>query len=204
LLREVALDVDRRLRRYEPTIPEGGAFQCSLQRLAGALKSGRPELGRIIRMRLVEREAESREPAPPLAFAGSPPRGAIPLVPSTSLSGLGVSPGVVEGRVRIVHGVLPPAIEPGDVLVVPALDPALTPLAGIAGAVIAELGGVLSVGAELARELALPCVMGVTDAALQLRDGERVRVDGERGTVLRLELALDAAAQPLPLTQAHP
>jgi pyruvate,water dikinase len=203
LLREVALDVDRRLRRYEPAIPEGGAFQCSLQRLAGALKSGRPELGRIIRMRLVEREAESREPAPPLAFAGSPPRGAIPLVPSASLSGIGVSPGVVEGRVRIVHGVLPSAIEPGDVLVVPAFDPALTPLCGIAGAVIAELGGVLSVGAELARELALPCVMGVTDAALRLRDGERVRVDGERGTVLRMELALDAAAQPLPLTQAH-
>jgi pyruvate,water dikinase len=142
-------------------------------------------------MRLAERDAESLEPAPPLAFAGSPPRGPIPILPAASLQGLGVSPGVVEGRARIVTGVLPSAIEPGDVLVVPVLDPALAPLAGIAGAWVAELGGVLSPGAELARELALPCVAGVAEAALHLRDGERVRVDGERGTVQRLEVPGD-------------
>ncbi|HZO14956.1 MAG TPA: PEP-utilizing enzyme, partial [Polyangiaceae bacterium] len=194
LLRAVTVDIDRRLRRIDPAIVEGGAYHCSAERLAGAMKSGRPELTRIIRMRSTERAAESLEPAPPLAFAGSPPRGAIPLLPTTQLYGLGVSPGVIEGRARLVHGVLPDAVHPGEVLVVSALDPALAPLVAISGAVVAELGGIVSSGAELARELAVPCVTGVADAALHLRDGERLRVDGERGTIQRLELSTSVEA----------
>jgi pyruvate,water dikinase len=187
-LRLVVLDVDRRLRRLEPSLPPGGAFHCSADRLAKAFKSGRPELGRIIRMRVVEREESSREPVPPAAFAGSPPRTGIPVVPSPQLEGFGVSPGVVEGRVRIMHRALPERLDPGDVLVTTALDPAMAPLCTLAGAVVSEVGGALSLGAELARELSLPAVMSVHDARLQLVEGERVRVDGTRGVIERLEV----------------
>jgi rifampicin phosphotransferase len=188
LLRRVVLDIDRRLRRIDPSVPPGGAFHCSAARLAGALKSGRPELSRVIRMRMVEREEERREPAPPSSFVASPPRGGIPIPVTATLEALGVSAGVTEGRARVVRGVLPDAMDQGDVLVIRALDPALAPLCVMAGAVVAEAGGAQSLGAQLARELGLPCVMSAHNAVLTIVDGERLRVDGLRGTVQRLDL----------------
>jgi phosphohistidine swiveling domain-containing protein len=188
LMRRVVLDIDRRLRRIDPSVPPGGAFHCSAARLAGALKSGRPELARVIRMRIVEREEGRREPAPPPSFLASPPRGGIPISLAPTLEALGVSAGVTEGRARVVRGVLPDAMEPGEVLVLRTLDPALAPLCAMAGAVVAEVGGAQSLGAQLARELGLPCVMSAHDAVLSIVDGERLRVDGSRGTVQRLDM----------------
>ncbi len=192
LLRRVVLDIDRRLRRIDPTVVELGTFHCSAARLAGALKSGRPELSRLIRMRMVEREQTSHDPAPPLSFVASPPRGAIPIVPATTLRGLGVSPGVVEGRVRVVYGPFPETLAAGEILVGAAFDAAMSPLCLVAGGFISETGGALTMGAETARELRMPFVAGVEGASLHLEDGERVRIDGTAGTVQRL----DAPAAP--------
>ncbi|HHH30035.1 MAG TPA: hypothetical protein ENK57_17055, partial [Polyangiaceae bacterium] len=175
LMRHVVVDIDRRLRRLDPTISSKGAFHCSAARLAKSFKSGRPELARVIRMRDVEREQHAAEPAPPISFVSSPPRGGIPVVPSATLAGVGVSAGVAEGRVRLVHGVLPDALARGDILVVTTFDSALSPLCLAAGGIISEAGGTLSLGAEAARELAIPAVMSVAGASLHLRDGERVR-----------------------------
>ena len=146
-------------------------------------------------MREVEREQHAREPAPPISFVASPPRGGIPVVPTATLEGVGVSSGVAEGRVRIMHGVLPDALERGDILCATTLDPAIAPLCLVAGGIISEAGGTLSLGAEAARELAIPAVMSVAGASLHLRDGERVRIDGARGVIQRLDL-VDRAGPP--------
>lgn len=188
LVRGVVLDIDRRLRRIDPTIAPLGTFHCSAARLAGSLKSGRPELSRIIRMRVAEREQMSGEAAPPLSFVASPPRGAIPIVSEATLRGIGVSPGVVEGRVRLVHGAFPTKVERGDILVGAAFDPAMSPLCLVAGGFVAETGGALTVGAESAREMSMPFVSSVEAALLHLGDGERVRIDGTAGTVQRLDM----------------
>ncbi|MEV4163764.1 PEP-utilizing enzyme [Nonomuraea dietziae] len=37
--------------------------------------------------------------------------------------------------------------------------------------------------AEFARELGSPAVVGTGDATTRIKDGDRVRADGERGTV---------------------
>jgi rifampicin phosphotransferase len=198
--RRVALDIDRRLRRIDRSLPVDGTFHCSAARLRAALKTGRPELERVIRMRLLEREAQSREPAPPLAFVASPPRGGIPLVHTHELSGIGVSPGVVEGRVRRVAEVLPERLEANDVLVVSRFEAAHAPLGLACAGVIAEAGGMSSPGAEALRELAVPAAFSVAHAVLLLADGERVRLDGDRGTVSRLEVARET---PLTLRPQH-
>lgn len=187
LVRRVVLDIDRRLRRIDPSLVEHGTFHCSATRLANSLKSGRPELSRVIRMRVVEREQMSKEPAPPLSFVASPPRGAIPIVAESTLRGIGISPGVVEGRVRLVHGAWPERIEKGDILVGASLDAAMSPLCLVAGGFVAETGGALTIGAETAREMAMPFVSSVEGALLHLEDGERVRVDGTTGVVQRLD-----------------
>jgi pyruvate,water dikinase len=188
IVRHVARDIDRRLRRIDVSCPEGGAFECSLERLAGSFKSGRPELLRIIKMRRAERALQDAEPVPPLSFVGSPPRIGTPLpAPVDALRGIGVSPGVIDGSAIIATNDLPSRVHRDDILVVPSLDLALAPLYFLAGAVASEAGGVLSPGAEALRELAVPAVASLEDARLVLARGERLRLDGEHGTLQRLD-----------------
>ncbi len=193
-LRRVVLDIDRRLRRIDPSIPKDGAFACSAARLVAALKSGRPELKRVIAMRRVEQAQQALEPAPPLSFVGAPPRGGIPIHDSATLAGLGVSPGVVDGRARLLGAALPVELGPDDVLIVPRLDPALVALYRLAGAVVTETGGALSMAAEAARELGVVVVASVQEASLHIAAGERLRVDGGRGSVQRLDALVEPSS----------
>ena len=50
-----------------------------------------------------------------------------------------------------------------------------------------ETGGVLSHGAIVAREFGLPAVAGLPGVTQRLKTGQMVRVDGGKGTVMRLE-----------------
>ena len=59
----------------------------------------------------------------------------------------------------------------------------LAPLFGIAGGVIAEMGGTLSHGAIIAREYGIPTVANVRGARALLKDGQIVRLDAGAGTV---------------------
>ena len=99
------------------------------------------------------------------------------------LVGLGVSRGVVTGQVRILRALDPEALRPGEILVARATDPGWTPLFHRAGGLVTELGGMLSHGAVVARELGLPAVVNLPGATRLLRDGVVVTVDGGRGIV---------------------
>jgi pyruvate,water dikinase len=105
----------------------------------------------------------------------------------TTLVGTGVSPGVVEGRVRVVHDPSGVSLDAGEVLVCPSSDPAWTPLFSVASGLVTEVGGRLTHGSLVAREYGLPAVVSVPDATTRLREGQRVRVDGTRGTVEMLD-----------------
>jgi len=103
-------------------------------------------------------------------------------------SGVPGSPGVVEGTIFIVRGTEDFGRMPaGAVLVARTTNPAWTPLFYRASAAITESGGPLSHGAVTARELGLPAVMSVRGVLQWLRDGDRVRVDGQRGRVQKLD-----------------
>ncbi len=97
------------------------------------------------------------------------------------------SPGVAEGTVCVVHDASEfNKLRSGDVLVAPYTNPAWTPLFQRAAAVIVDAGGAGSHAAIVAREYGIPAVMGTAHATSQLRDGERVRVDGNQGLVFDL------------------
>jgi pyruvate,water dikinase len=66
-------------------------------------------------------------------------------------------------------------------------DVGLAPLLFWCGALISDSGSALSHAAVVARELGVPAVLGTLDASTLLRDGETVRVDGDRGIVERLD-----------------
>jgi pyruvate,water dikinase len=102
----------------------------------------------------------------------------------TTVTGLGVSPGLVDGRVRVVHSATAETdIEPGDVLVCPTTDPSWLGLMTVAAAMVIDIGAMTSHGAIVARELGVPCVIGTGNGTSALHDGDRVRVDGSRGVV---------------------
>ncbi|HMV65943.1 MAG TPA: PEP-utilizing enzyme, partial [Myxococcota bacterium] len=88
--------------------------------------------------------------------------------------GLALSPGRAEGVVSSA---------PGGVRVLRALDSGDAPTLIGAAAVVVELGGVLSHGAVLARELGVPMVGDVAGAVGALPLGARVGVDGSQGRV---------------------
>jgi pyruvate,water dikinase len=105
---------------------------------------------------------------------------------NTLLRGIPGSPGVAEGPVRIVRDSAEfGELRPGDVLVAPYTNPAWTPLFERAAAVAVDSGGPTSHAAIVAREYGIPAVMATVDGTRRLADGQRVRVDGTAGLVLR-------------------
>ncbi len=110
------------------------------------------------------------------------------------LSGFPISIGTVSGPVRLVQS---PAdwskVDPGDIIVTPVIDPGMAPLFGMAGGLIAEMGGTLSHGAIIAREFGLPTVANVEGAMTRLTEGQVVEIDAGAGTI-RLETQSFGAA----------
>ncbi|KRE82149.1 pyruvate kinase [Arthrobacter sp. Soil763] len=103
--------------------------------------------------------------------------------PSDALAGTPASAGTATGTVRVVLDPVGARLEPGEILVAPSTDPGWTPLFMTAGALVMEMGGVISHGAVVAREYGIPAVVGLPEATLRLRTGQRVTVDGAAGTV---------------------
>ena len=81
-------------------------------------------------------------------------------------------------------------VQPGEVLVAPSTDPGWTPLFLTAGALVMEMGGMMSHGAVVAREYGIPAVVGVPDATSRIATGDHVTVDGSAGTVAKEEAAV--------------
>jgi pyruvate, water dikinase len=104
-----------------------------------------------------------------------------------TLSGTGVSAGVVEGTVRVVTDPAETEMEDGEILVAHTTDPAWASVMFLARALVVDIGGQLSHAAVVAREIGVPCVMGTHVGTRVLRSGDRCRVDGTAGTVEILE-----------------
>lgn len=116
-------------------------------------------------------------------------RGYIPgndQIPSTAddvMIGIPVSPGVVEGTVKILNGDESISIYPSDIIVAYVTDPGLTPSFNNAAGVVLEIGGALQHGAVVARELGIPCVTSILGVTQLLKSGDRVEVNGNNGSV---------------------
>src|SRR5438552_7535074 len=105
-----------------------------------------------------------------------------PLAP-TLLRGTPASSGSAEGIARIILDPHDATLYPGEILITRYTDPTWTPLFFTAGALITEIGGVLSHGAVVAREVGLPAIVGVAGATSRIMSGQRIRVNATQGTV---------------------
>ena len=80
-------------------------------------------------------------------------------------------------------------LQPGDILVAETTAPPWTPLFATAAAVVTDTGGILSHCAVVAREYAIPAVVGVGIATDKIIDGQWLEVDGAAGIVRILAAA---------------
>ncbi|NOY09074.1 MAG: hypothetical protein GXP33_09550 [Spirochaetes bacterium] len=106
-----------------------------------------------------------------------------PVNSSVSIIGDPVSPGAVNGLVRVVLQPQDAKLKPGEILVCKGTDPAWTPLFLIAGGLVMEIGGIMTHGSIVAREYGIPAVVGVDQATTRLKTGDRVNVNGSTGVV---------------------
>ena len=202
MLRDVALDADRRLLRLVPELARDWAelrskgsplgaihtvFFLTADEVVNALRASRTDLAPLVRARRAEYMRDQGRPDPPATFIGAPPSVQLPPAGGDIMRGTGASSGVVEGSARVLLSSSQMSeLEPGEILVVHTTDVGWTPLFCIAAGVVTELGGPLSHAAVVARELGVPSVVNVDGVTRALKTGDRVRVDGDRGVVERL------------------
>ncbi|RSN12658.1 pyruvate, phosphate dikinase [Nonomuraea sp. WAC 01424] len=107
---------------------------------------------------------------------------------SDTVTGFPGAPADVEGVARVIAGPEEgDRLKPGEILVTTLTNVGWTPMFPRAAAVVTDMGAPLSHASIVARELGIPAVVGTGNATMRLRDGDRVRVDGERGTVELLQ-----------------
>ena len=105
------------------------------------------------------------------------------------LSGMGVTTGKVRGKAKICQGAEEAInkIKKGDILICPMTLPDYVPAMRRARAIVTNEGGITCHAAIIARELAIPCVVGTKIATKVFKDGDMIEVDAERGIVKKIK-----------------
>ena len=113
------------------------------------------------------------------------------------VTGLGASPGVATGIVRLITaGKDLGKIKQGDIMVTKMTMPDMVPGMKRAGAIVTDEGGMACHAAIVSRELGCPAVVGTKKATSVLKDGMEVTVDGSKGMVYEGRVAAPESAKP--------
>ncbi|WP_409200524.1 phosphoenolpyruvate synthase [Methanobrevibacter sp. DSM 116169] len=100
------------------------------------------------------------------------------------IEGLGASPGIASGTVKIIHSIDElDKINDGDVMVTTMTTPDMVPAMKRANAIVTDEGGVTCHASIISRELGIPCVVGTGSATKDLEENSSVTVDGKKGLV---------------------
>jgi rifampicin phosphotransferase len=150
-----------------------------------AAVGGRDVRGRVTGRREAYDQEMRRRHVPSVVLSeGTEPEAAMaPRGDAAGLAGTPASAGTVTGIARVIFDPVGAHLEPGEILVAPSTDPGWTPLFLTAGGLVMEMGGANSHGAVVAREYGIPAVVGVPGATRCIATGQRITVDGARGSV---------------------
>ena len=103
------------------------------------------------------------------------------------LKGLGCSPGIIEGEVKVIMGPEDDMELKDQILVTYRTDPGWIPLYPSAKGLLVERGGLLSHSAVVAREMGLPTIVSIKNLTKKIKTGDYIRFDGETGLIEILE-----------------
>ncbi|NHF73177.1 PEP/pyruvate-binding domain-containing protein [Paracoccus xiamenensis] len=152
------------------------------------------DLRAIAAMRKAEDAASARRPDPPERIEMRGPAiapvwsgTASPTSEARVQTGTGCSAGQATAKARIIRDPRRETLAPGDILVARHTDPGWIAVFSNASAIVVERGSLLSHSAIVARELGIPCVVGLKGATDWITDGEHITVDGATGKVERVD-----------------
>lgn len=156
------------------------------------------DLKSLVAIRKAEDEASAARPDPderievrgPAALTSGSGGRAVEAQTGAERIGTGCSAGQVTARARVIRDPRTESLEPGDILVARHTDPGWIAVFSNASAIVVERGSLLSHSAIVARELGIPCVVGLKHATQWIGDGEVIEVDGGSGKVVRRDAKL--------------
>ena len=153
--------------------------------LSGDLKS-------LVALRKAEDTAAANRPDPPERIelrgpAVAPVWADVSVTPDQSArrSATGCSAGQVTAVARVIRDPRTQSLAAGEILVARHTDPGWIAVFSNASAIVVERGSLLSHSAIVARELGIPCVVGLKGATQWIADGETLTVNGASGEVER-------------------
>jgi phosphohistidine swiveling domain-containing protein len=154
------------------------------------------DVAALVRLRKAETEAAAtrRDPGERIlvrggAVAGLQSRIAAavrPLDTARERRATGCSAGKITAVARVVRDPRSQGLQRGEILVARHTDPGWIAIFSNAAAIVVERGSLLSHSAIVARELGIPCVVGLKGAMDWIEDGETIEVDGATGQVRKI------------------
>jgi pyruvate,water dikinase len=210
LIRSEAIRLSRQIRRFllragDVSGVGDGIFFLTLDEISALLGGERDVVGRIEARRRAYLRYCSLPAYPaiifgrfdPFQWAADPMRRSDffdarqvsrPALSHETIQGFAGAAGCVEGTVRRVERVEDSSqIQAGEILVTTITNIGWTPIFPRLAAIVTDIGAPLSHAAIVARELGIPAVVGCGNATALLKTGDRVRVDGVRGIVERVQ-----------------
>jgi pyruvate,water dikinase len=195
--RDIFLAIGNQLHAVGAIDDPRDVFFLTVSEVLGAIEgcAVTGDLHGLITLRKSELEGAALRDAPPKRICV---RGAALLVARDSFAtgpkatsetlreGTACSAGTVRGRARIVKDPRRDSLESGEILIASHTDPGWIALFANAAAIVVERGSLLSHSAIVARELGIPCVVGLESATEWLQTGDAIEVNGATGTVRKV------------------
>jgi len=116
------------------------------------------------------------------------------------LTGLGASPGIAQGKVKIIKTMADlPKVQKGDILVTEMTNPDMVITMAKANAIVTDEGGITSHAAIVSREMGIPAVVGTSEATKILKEDQEITVDGRSGKIYLGKVGEEEKAEVLPV-----
>ena len=117
------------------------------------------------------------------------------------LTGLGASPGIASGKVKIILDLKDLSkIKTGDILVTKMTNPDMVVSMQKSAAIVTDDGGLTAHAAIVSREMGIPAVVGTHTATMKLKEGEIITVDGTSGKIYKGKTSENVQKEVMPVT----
>lgn len=196
--RRIFVAMGRQLHAHGAIMAPRDVFYLTVAEVLGAIEGfgTSNDLMDIVAVRKAEMARAQELPDPPerFSFAGAAvcrayerPAARAAFAGDGVRTATGCCAGTVRGRARVVRDPRQQVLEQGEILVARHTDPGWIALFTNAAAIVVERGSPLSHSAIVARELGIPCVVGLRGAMDWLATGDQIEVNGSAGTVRKLD-----------------
>jgi pyruvate,water dikinase len=191
-MRKLLIELGKRLKEKDILKNQDDIFFLRYEEIMPVVQgNSNPDIRRLIIDRRAEYDKNCSVTPPDTVFGKFDPDNYVPDTvdeQAQELKGLGVSPGIVTGKARVIlRADTDEQLWGGEILVAPFTDPGWTPYFVPAAAIVMDEGGVISHGSIVAREYGIPAVVNVGNATKIIKTGQTIQVDGNLGVVRILQ-----------------